>query len=183
MSGCEAANRNKNLLILGAVQYGTVVKEIAQSMGCFEKIDFLDDSFGEDNPDYHEKSIGKIADAEAFCTDYLYAIPAIGNPNKRLELIKQLEESCFRVPVIVSPKAYVSPSAQLQKGVVVEPLAGVHSNTVVSTGTYISMGAEVNHNAVVADGCHIGSNAVVLSGVLIKPCTDVEPGTVVKNKF
>ncbi|MBR1677729.1 MAG: acetyltransferase, partial [Clostridia bacterium] len=37
---------NRNLLILGAGQYGTVVKEIAKSMECFEKIDFLDDTFG-----------------------------------------------------------------------------------------------------------------------------------------
>ena len=34
---------NKNLLILGAGQYGTVVKEIAKSMGFFSKIDVLEE--------------------------------------------------------------------------------------------------------------------------------------------
>ena len=33
----------KNLLIIGAGQYGMVAKEIAESMKCFEKIDFVDD--------------------------------------------------------------------------------------------------------------------------------------------
>ena len=33
----------KNLLIIGAGQYGVVAKEIAESMKCFEKIDFVDD--------------------------------------------------------------------------------------------------------------------------------------------
>ena len=37
---------NKNLLILGAGMFGTVVKEIAWSTGLFEKVDFLDDTFG-----------------------------------------------------------------------------------------------------------------------------------------
>lgn len=34
---------NKDLLILGAGQYGMVAKEIAEAMNCFQKIDFLDD--------------------------------------------------------------------------------------------------------------------------------------------
>lgn len=35
---------NNNLLILGAGQYGDVAKEMAEAMGCFGKIDFLDDN-------------------------------------------------------------------------------------------------------------------------------------------
>lgn len=34
---------NKNLLIIGASTYGVVASEIAADMGCFEKIDFVDD--------------------------------------------------------------------------------------------------------------------------------------------
>ncbi len=41
--------KSKNLLILGAGQYGQIAKEIAESMGCFEKISFLDDCYGEEN--------------------------------------------------------------------------------------------------------------------------------------
>lgn len=41
------AQMNKNLLILGAGQYGQVAKEIAEDMEYLEKISFLDDRFGE----------------------------------------------------------------------------------------------------------------------------------------
>jgi len=44
----------KKLLILGAGQYGHVALETARSMGCFETIAFLDDSY----PD----AVGKLAD-------------------------------------------------------------------------------------------------------------------------
>lgn len=37
---------NKNLLILCDSAYGTVAKEIALSMGCFEKVDVLNQHFG-----------------------------------------------------------------------------------------------------------------------------------------
>ena len=36
---------NKNLLILCDSAYGTVAKEIALSMGCFEKVDVLNQHF------------------------------------------------------------------------------------------------------------------------------------------
>ena len=66
---------NKNLLILCAGQYGQVAKEVAESMGCFEKIAFLDDN--------NENAIGKLADYEKFVTDYSSAFVAIGNADLR----------------------------------------------------------------------------------------------------
>ena len=36
---------NKNLLIIGAGALGIVAKEIAESMGIFEKIAFVDDEY------------------------------------------------------------------------------------------------------------------------------------------
>lgn len=173
---------NKNLLILGAGQYGTVVKEIAQSMGCFEKIDFLDDSFGTDNPNYHEDAIGKIELLDEHHVDYHYAIPAIGDPEKRLELLEALMENGYQIPVIISPRAYISPSAQLQKGVVIEPLAGIHANVIVGSGSCISMGAVVNHNSMVLEGCHIDNNAVVMSGALVVAKTYIAPCEVVRRQ-
>lgn len=38
---------NKNLLILCDSAYGTAAKEIALSMGCFEKVDVLNQHFGD----------------------------------------------------------------------------------------------------------------------------------------
>lgn len=95
------------LLILGAGQYVTVPKEIAQSMNFFEKISYLDDSFGEDNPNCHEESIGKFSDAERLSADYSYAIVAIGNSKIRRNLTKKLEEYDYTLPILVSTRAYV----------------------------------------------------------------------------
>lgn len=52
---------NKNLLIIGAGQYGALAKEIAEVMKCFEKIDFLDDN--------SELAIGKISEMEKIAGD------------------------------------------------------------------------------------------------------------------
>ena len=168
---------NKNLLILGAGQYGVVVKEIAKSMGYFKKVDFLDDTFGmgETEGKYHEQSIGKLADYKKFITDYSYAIVAIGDAKVRKEWTEKLIKACYKVPVIVSPKAFVGVTAQIRYGAVVEPMAAVHENVSIGIGTFISAGAVVNHNSSVEDYSHIDNNAVVMCGAVVPSFTYVEP--------
>ena len=61
----------KNLLIIGAGQYGMVAKEIAESMGCFDQIDFVDD--------VNEIAICKISEIESLVHEYDSAVVAIGN--------------------------------------------------------------------------------------------------------
>ena len=164
---------NKNLLILGAGQFGLMVKEIAESMNCFEKIDFLDDN--------NEIAIGKLNDYEKFVCEYRYAVVAIGNPQIRLSYIQKLEESCFIVAILVSPRAYIAPSAQLMKGTIVEPMAVLQANSTVAIGSIISSGAVVRHNAFVGDVCHVDCNAVVMSGSIVPAQTKIEVCTVYRD--
>lgn len=150
-------NINKNLLILGAGQYGQVAKEVAESMGCFENIAFLDDN--------NEKAIGNLKDYKKFVTEYSYAFVAIGNADLRLSYIEKLEEACFRIVILVSPKAYVSPSAKLMKGTLVESKAAVNANSTVAIGCFVCAGAVINHNSFVGDGCQLDCGSVVGSNV------------------
>ena len=162
---------NKNLLILGAGQYGTIVKEIAVSMGCFEKIGFLDDCFTVENSEnkYCEKAIGKLEEYENDSIEYSYAIVAIGDAEVRKLWTNKLVETGYKIPVLVSPKAFVSRTAQLGYRVVVEPMAVVHENVSIGIGSYISAGAVVNYNSFVADYCHVDNNAVVMSTAPLLP--------------
>lgn len=162
-----------NLLILGAGQYGAVVKEIAIDMACFKRIAFLDDCYDQDvgNPEV----IGKLDELENFLKVYDCAIPAVGNPEIRLAFLEHAKQSGFHIPAIISPKAYVSPTAVIEKGAIVEPMAGVHTGAFVGEASYISMGAVVNHNAIVNRGCHIDNNAVVMSGAGVKEMTTTKP--------
>ena len=173
---------NKNLLILGAGQYGIVVKEIAKSMGRFKKIDFLDDAFNEreTKESCHGKIIGKLADYDQLTSYYSYAIVAIGNTAVRKEWTEKLIKACYKIPVIISPKAFVGNTAQLGYGVVVEPMAVVHEHVVIGMGTIISAGAVINHNSFVADYCHVDNNAVIMRGALVPSMNYVKPLGIVK---
>lgn len=163
----------RKLLILGAGQYGFVAEETARAMGCFGDIAFLDDA----NP----FTIGKLSDFEKFSGVYSDAFVAIGNPKLRLFWLNWLDQAGFDLPVLIHPKAYASPTAQLDPGVILEPMAVVQANAVVKRGCLLCAGSVVNHNAVVEEGCQIDCGAIVMSNAQVAPETRVPCGTVVQR--
>ena len=79
---------NRNLLIIGAGIYGLVAKEIAESMGCFDRIGFLDDGV-RSTPD-GTPVIGTTKDLPALSKSYANVVVAIGNPKVRQTLIQMI---------------------------------------------------------------------------------------------
>ena len=117
----------QNLLIIGAGIYGLVAKEIAESMGCFLRIDFVDDG-AKETPD-GTPVIGTTKDLPELSKRYANVVIAIGNPDVRQKLIRFIEEeTLLRLVTLVSPKAHISPSAQIGKGCIIEPMAVVKSS-------------------------------------------------------
>ena len=172
--------QNGNLLILGAGQYGQMAAEIAQEMGVFAKIAFLDDSFLACHPELYEtknfssqvelcplgkatRVEGSLADLPKFAVDYRYGFVAIGNPELRRKLTEQLLQNNMTPATLVHPTAYVSPSAKLEQGCCIEPNATVQTGATLKTATFIASGAVVRHNAIVGEYCHVDCNAVVNS--------------------
>lgn len=169
---------NKNLLILGAGQYGQVAKEIALSMNYFDKVSFLDDKIGgEANRDV----IGKTENLEKFVSEYTYLFVAIGNAEIRLNLLKKAEKAGYKIPVLISQRAYISAYAQIMKGSIIEPMAVIQTGAVVSAGTIVSSGAVIRHNAFVGEGCHCDCNSVVMSGVAVPAMTKIECCSIYKK--
>lgn len=165
---------NRNLLILGAGQYGRVVREIATDINYFEKISFLDDN--------NDHAVGKLNDYKLFADSYSYAFVAIGNPAIRIKWLNLLEETNYTIPVLIHPKAYVSSSAKIMEGSIVEPMAVVHTECMVEKGCFISAGAVINHAAKCLEGCHIDCNATV-SGYSVVPAeTKVNSGAIFDSK-
>lgn len=164
----------ENLLILGAGQYGQVVREAAQAMECFAKISFLDDN--------NISAVGTLAEYEKFTKEYAYAFVAMGNPVLRERWLQQLENAGFQLPILIHPKAHVSASAVLKEGTIVEPMAVVNPSAVVERGCLLCAGCIVNHNAHVAACCQIDCGAIVTANASVPEGTKVSCGTVFEQK-
>ena len=160
----------KNILILGAGQYGCVVRETIDATGAFDRIEMLDDN--------REDVYGRIEDMEKFVGEFSCAIVAIGNNEKRYRLLERAQASGFEIPCIVHPRSYVSPSAKLEPGVIVEPFAVIQANAVVGKGCIISSTAVVNHNATLGVGVHCDCTSVVSARAIVPKFYKVKNGEV-----
>ena len=172
---------NKNLLIVGAGAYGVVVSDIAHEMGCFDKIDFIDDE-NESTPT-GEKVIGKIKNLAELNCEYSNIIVAIDSPDIRLNLLTKIqEETNFRIATLVSPKEHVAPSAQIMPGCIIEPMAVIQSMSHLAIGCFVSSGAVVNYASMCCDGVHVEANSTITASTLVPAGTRVKCGEVFDRK-
>lgn len=162
-----------NLLILGAGQFGMMVRELAEDMCCFDLIDFLDDN--------SEIAVGKISDYLIFKEKYNSAVVAIGNPVVRERLVSMLEDAGYLIADIISTDAYVSASAVLGKGVIIEPMAVLQKGAHVGKASIISSGAVLRHDSYVGSFCHCDCGSVIMSNSTVPDGTKVECLSVFKN--
>lgn len=160
----ENMKMKKNLLIVGSGQYGEYAKEIAEAMGCFEKISFLDNE--------RENSVGKLSDLESLYGEYQYAVAVCDDGTERVELTKKLEEALYIVPNLVHPHSSISLSAGLLKGCIIEPGAVIETQSTLGIGTIIGANSVVEHH------CFIGDGSSLKAGTIIKANTVTTMGTV-----
>lgn len=170
-----------NLLVVGAGHYALVAMEIAMSLGSFDKIDFIDDHTSQLPNGI--AVIGTMSDISKLSKEYQNCIVAIGNPNVRLSLINRIENGTnCKMLSLISPRAYVAPSAQIAKGCIIEPMSVVHSLCKLGIGCLISAGAVVNHASVLCDGCHADCNSTVLGNTTVPTMTKICSGEVFGKK-
>ena len=152
----------RKLLIVASKRYGDYVKEIAESMGCFEEISFVDND--------REGAIGKLEDVESFYPEYNCAIAACDDGTERLEWNKKLE-TLYNIPVLAHMDSTISPSANLMPGCIVEPRA------VIGCGSTIGQAKIIGANVVVEPYCFIGDSCTLKSGTIVKSTSMVAMNT------
>lgn len=152
----------RKLLIVASKRYGDYVKEIAESMGCFEEISFVDND--------REGAIGKLEDVESFYPEYNCAIAACDDGTERLEWNKKLE-TLYNIPVLVHMDSTISPSADLLPGCIVEP------RVVIGCRTTIGQAAVIGANSVIEPYCIVGDSCTLKSGTIVKSTSALNIGT------
>lgn len=144
-----------NLLILGAGSHGQEVREIAESLHIFQKIDFLDDDTNK------AAAIGVWSDFEKLKDDYNAAIVAVGNEYTRKLWFAKLSEAGFMIPTLVHPSAIVSKNATIGAGSVICARATISSGAKVGSGCIISAGVALGRDESISDWTHIDVRGLV----------------------
>ncbi len=166
------------LAILGASGHGKVVADIAELNGY--DVVFFDDAFPEKNKIEHWPVIGSSNDLLKCASDYEIFI-AIGNNAIRQQKQIQLVQAGGRFPVLVHPRAVVSPYAILDEGSVVMACATINAFAEVKCGVIVNTCAVIEHDCKLGEFCHVSPNATLAGGVRIGKCVWIGSGSVVKQ--
>ena len=144
-----------NLLILGAGSHGQEVREIAESLHLFQKIDFLDDDTNK------LEAIGAWEDFEELKDSYNLAIVAVGNEHTRKLWFAKLANAYYIIPTLVHPSAIVSQNATLGAGSVICARATISSGAKIGPGCIISAGVTIGRDMEIADWTHMEVSGIV----------------------
>ena len=161
------------LLILGLGGLGRMVGEVADSLGCWEEIAFLDDAVR------GERVVGKCMDCTALTDRYDEAVAAFGDNRLRLAWTRRLLEAGYHVPCVVHPTAIVSPSAVLGAGCLILHGAIVNTNTALGMACLVNSGALVDHDNQLEDAVHVNLHATIKAWCHMVACARTEAGEVV----
>ena len=127
--------------------------------------------------DVPEKLHQKILGYEIIATDddvprlaseyenFLITLGQIKSPEKRIRIFKIVKELGGRLPVIISPLAYVSKHARIEEGTIVMHHALVNAGVCIGSNCIINTKALIEHDAFIGDHCHIATGAVINGGV------------------
>lgn len=113
--------------------------------------------------------LGSDADIEEIYAAYARTpvIIAPDMPSVRAGLFMLYKRVGFAISSLISPKAFISPSARLGEGCIIQSMCHVSSNAVLGMGVKMNTLANVMHDCNICDCVTIAPNAVILGGVNI----------------
>jgi sugar O-acyltransferase (sialic acid O-acetyltransferase NeuD family) len=110
---------------------------------------------------------GDLIDMARKYDNAIITLGQIGNPHKRIELFNLAIESGFELPVIISPRAYVSKHSKVGKGTIVMHDVLINANTTVGENCILNSKALIEHDCIIESHCHISTQAIINGGVVV----------------
>ena len=113
--------------------------------------------------------------------NFLITLGQIKSPEKRIRIFQILKESGAKLPVIISPIAYVSKHAKIGAGTIIMHHALINAGAKLGSNCIINSKALIEHDAIIGDHCHIATGAVINGGTVISPKIFVGSNAVCKE--
>ena len=155
------------LLIAGAGGHGRVVADAAEATRRWSEIAFVDDQYPTLQKSGAWRVVGRVSELTHLATQYAACLAAFGQPRLRLEVLERARMAGFELPVLVHPRAVVSPHVRLGAGTVVFAGSVVNIGTTGGIGCIFNTGATVDHDCELADGVHVCPGANIAGQVRI----------------
>ena len=162
----------KKILIIGAGGHSNVIEDTLIEQGIFNEIAFLDDNFKNNKKTYLSKTKNIIGSSKLIYdkklrSNFKYAFVAIGDSEKRLKLIDELEKLEYEIPIIIHPTAWVSKSVSLGIGSIILSQSTIQTGVKGGKGLIINNSCSIDHDSFLGNGVHIAPGVNIAGSVHI----------------
>ena len=113
--------------------------------------------------------------------NFLITLGQIKSPEKRIRIFQTLKESGAKLPVIISPLAYVSRHAKIGAGTIIMHHALINAGAEIGVNCIINSKALIEHDAIIGEHCHIATGAIINGGTVISAETFVGSNAMTKE--
>ena len=178
--------------------YGAETMDLLNQAHLADHIDGLQPAFLDDRPKKPKMNgypVIAFDDAEPSSRVTI----AVGEPETRYELRLKANEASLRLSSIISPLAFISPTAQIGNGAIIGPFCSIQARAIIGENVAVNTSAIVGHDVVidvdtvissmvnlggaveVGSRCYIGMGAMLKEQIAIGQSTIVGMGSVVYN--
>lgn len=162
--------REKIVLVGGGGHCNSVI-DVVEQQGVYDIVGIVDvaESVGKRVLSYNIiGSDNNLNDIFLGCENAIVTIGHIKSNETRAYLFEKLKSIGFRLPVIISPLAYVSKYASIGDGTVVMHHAIINANAKIGENCIINTKALVEHDCIIGNNCHISTAGILNGGVVVK---------------
>jgi sugar O-acyltransferase (sialic acid O-acetyltransferase NeuD family) len=161
----------KEIIILGAGGHCKSIIDVIELEAKYKIAGIVDNELDIGSKVLGYEVIGRDEDLKKFREKYKYAIIGVGQiktPNIRIKLFELLKSLNYVLPIIISPRAYVSKYAFIDEGSVIMHDAFVNANAKIGKNCIINTKAIIEHDVTIEDNCHISTGAIINGGTIVR---------------
>ncbi len=174
----------RTLILIGGGGHCKSCIDVIEAGGQFKIEGILDTPANLDKEVSGYKVIGTDADIPKLALQghhFLLTMGDIARTGVRKQIYNQLKELKAHLPVIISPRAYVSKKATIGNGTIVMHDALVNAFATIAENNIINTRASIEHDAEIGNHCHISTHSVINGGADIGNEVFIGSGSVVSN--
>jgi len=176
----------KKIILIGGGGHCRSVIDVLECAGTFEVAGIVDIPSKRNTVINGYPVIGSDADLPQLVKDYKNFFITLGfvkRPNKRIQLYTILKELNAQLPVIISPRAYVSSRAQIAPGTIVMHDAILNTNVRIGPNSIVNSRALIEHDTHIGAHCHISTASVLNGGCIVGNNVLIGSASVVKQEI
>jgi len=170
------------IILVGAGGHAYSSIDVIEEEDKFKIIGLIDKNFPSNKTIAKYKIIGNDDDLNNLRKKYKYALVTVGqikNPISRVKIYDKLKTQNYILPVIKSPKSYVSKYSKIGEGTIVMHRAIINIDSLIGSNCIINTSSLIEHNSVIGSHCHISTKAIINGDVTIGDKTFIGSGSVI----